>query len=221
MSYGARELTHIAMQNLSMVAYRDLQSAKELLRDLLRSSYEATYGVTMETLRDIAAEDMVKTAIRLCFDRRHYIDGLSEGALAAFPGQEIVCVYHGAQDDKEKEKWKRVWVSAGGKLYNGRMIAHKKDPIWVKISRFHRPYPPFDFGSCMGIDDIDFYECAKMGVIRRKRRFKSSTLKTIRKSQLRETKHANGCLKPVVACVLTIGMAIVIATVSILLKNHY
>jgi hypothetical protein len=34
------------------------------------------------------------------------------------------------------------------------MIALKTDPIWVRISRFGRPFPPFDFNSGMGLRNI-------------------------------------------------------------------
>lgn len=35
------------------------------------------------------------------------------------------------------------------------MIALKSDRVWTNFSRFGRPYPPSDFGSGMGVEDID------------------------------------------------------------------
>ncbi len=57
------------------------------------------------------------------------------------------------------------WLANGGKLYNGRMIAEINDPIWVKISRFGNPYPPFDFNSSMVLDEISRKEAISLGVI--------------------------------------------------------
>lgn len=64
-----------------------------------------------------------------------------------------------------EESWEVRWVRAGGKLYNGRMIARKDDPIWVAISRFDRPWPPFDFMSGKGVADVSIDEAESLGVM--------------------------------------------------------
>lgn len=38
-------------------------------------------------------------------------------------------------------------------------------PVWTAISRFGRPYPPFDFGSGMGTRDVERDEAERLGVI--------------------------------------------------------
>lgn len=85
----------------------------------------------------------------------------SGGALLAFPAQELVRV----RNSKVKREWTARWKAAGGKLYNGRMIALKSDPIWTKLSRFGLPYPPFDFNSGMGVRDISRREAIALGVM--------------------------------------------------------
>lgn len=65
---------------------------------------------------------------------------------------------------KVPRKWERRWADAGGKFFDGRMIALKTDPIWIKISRFDRPYPPFDFGSGMGLRNITREESDALGL---------------------------------------------------------
>lgn len=45
------------------------------------------------------------------------------------------------------------------------MIALKTDPIWVKISRFGQPYPPYDYGSGMGVVDVSRAEAERLGLI--------------------------------------------------------
>ena len=47
------------------------------------------------------------------------------------------------------------------------MIALKGDPIWAAISRFGTPWPPFDFGSGMGVEDIDWEEAVELGVLKK------------------------------------------------------
>jgi hypothetical protein len=85
------------------------------------------------------------------------------GARLAFPAQELVRV-----EEREKPRdWHGKWVDKGGTLYPGnRMIALKDDPIWMKISAFGVPYPPFDYNSGMGVDDISYDEAVELGVIK-------------------------------------------------------
>lgn len=89
------------------------------------------------------------------------IQSNSYGARLAFPAQELVRI----EERERKRDWTRTWQQHGGHLYGGRMIALKGDPIWVKISRFGNPYPPFDFNSGMGVEDVSFDEAVSLGVI--------------------------------------------------------
>jgi len=61
--------------------------------------------------------------------------------------------------------WPMRWEAAGGQFTNGRMAALKTDPIWAAISRFGDPFPPFDYGSGMGLRDIDREEAEALGLI--------------------------------------------------------
>lgn len=71
------------------------------------------------------------------------------------------------QSRKVPREWESRWISKGGKLYAGRMIARKDDSIWTAISRFDRPYPPFDYNSGMGTREIFRDEAEELGVIKR------------------------------------------------------
>ncbi len=67
---------------------------------------------------------------------------------------------------KEPRDWPARWRAAGGQFYgNGRMAALKDDPIWRRISAFGEPTPPFDYGSQMGLSDIDAGEAVELGLI--------------------------------------------------------
>ncbi len=45
-----------------------------------------------------------------------------------------------------------------------RMIALKTSPVWAALSAFGNPYPPFDFGSGMGLDDVEASVCRELGL---------------------------------------------------------
>lgn len=90
-----------------------------------------------------------------------YAMGQDADMLDAFPAQELVRI----EERELPRDWLRRWAEAGGKLFGGRMIALKTDPIWQRISRFGTPYPPFDFGSGMGVEDVSREEAEALGVI--------------------------------------------------------
>ncbi len=82
-------------------------------------------------------------------------------ALDDWPAQELVRLFQ----RKVPRDWRARWTEAGGRLKDGRMIALKTDPIWYNISRFGDPFPPFDYGSGMGLRDIDREEAERLGLI--------------------------------------------------------
>jgi hypothetical protein len=88
---------------------------------------------------------------------------MGEGAIDAFPAYELVR----QEDRKTPRNWTARWREAGGTFYGGRMIALKTDDIWTRINRFGVPWPPFDFGSGMGLEDVDRRTCEKLGLLAR------------------------------------------------------
>lgn len=91
---------------------------------------------------------------------RHQI-GQDPDLLDAFPAQELVRI----EARLEEREWDKIWQDAGGTLFDGRMIARKDSPVWLKISDFGRPWPPFKFGSGMGVDDVARDEAEELGVL--------------------------------------------------------
>jgi hypothetical protein len=99
----------------------------------------------------------------------HHLQALDEDFADAFPAQELVRF----EDRKERRNWHEVWRAHGGTIYpgagldgrEGRLIARKDDPIWSAISRFGHPWPPFDFGSGVGLRDVTREEAVALGVI--------------------------------------------------------
>lgn len=90
-----------------------------------------------------------------------HVQQSSLGARLSSPALELVRL----EERQSKRDWLPIWQNSGGQFYAGRMIALKEDPVWVKISRFGVPYPPFDYGSGMGTRSVDYETCIELGVI--------------------------------------------------------
>jgi len=88
--------------------------------------------------------------------------GQDPAILDAFPAQEL----YREQSRHVPRRWRAIWGSHRGAEYRGRMIARKNDPIWMAISRFGNPYPPFDYNSGMGIRDVSRRDAEALGVIK-------------------------------------------------------
>ena len=82
--------------------------------------------------------------------------------LDLWPAQELVRVF---ARRVPRGTWKQRWAEAGGKLHGGRMIALKTSPVWTNLSRFGQPYPPYDYGSGMGVVDISREEAERLGLV--------------------------------------------------------
>lgn len=92
--------------------------------------------------------------------------GQDAAILDAYPCQELIRLWEPKGGPEARRDWPQRWIDAGGVFYDeGRMIAAKDDPIWKAISRFGRPWPPFDYNSGMGLEDIDRDEAEQLGVI--------------------------------------------------------
>jgi len=95
------------------------------------------------------------------FEYGRWKSGQSEALRRAYPARELLRI----EGRRVPRNWRLRWVEAGGRFYGGRMVALKDSPIWTAISRFGRPWPPFDFGSGMGVAEIDRDEAIDLGVI--------------------------------------------------------
>lgn len=103
-----------------------------------------------------------------------WLADMNPDALENEPCYELIRV----MDRMEIRNWPQIWADAGGAFYDGagsnddypnapgRMIAKKTDPIWTRISRFNTPWPPFDWGSGMGLRDIGIDEAEAFGIVK-------------------------------------------------------
>ena len=143
-------------------------SASEIRRDLRKvissTGYRPPEGKE-GTLQDLYSKRRLDTIIRTNVEQARgymrHLDGMKPGAFAAFPGQELIRV----RERKEKRDWATRWKNAGGQFYNGRMIALRDDPIWERISVFGNPFPPFDWGSGMGVRAVSRRDSIALGAV--------------------------------------------------------
>lgn len=105
---------------------------------------------------------IVNTQLAMAYGHANWVSAMEPAVLRAFPAWELV-----RQTAKRVPRdWRRRWSEAGGQFYEGRMIALKTDPIWLRLSRFGRPYPPFDFNSGMTVEDVRRRHALALGVMR-------------------------------------------------------
>ncbi len=93
--------------------------------------------------------------------------GSTQEELKQWPAWELVRIY----ERDEKRDWFARWMIAGGKIYGGRMIAFKGDPVWGEVGSSGNfedaldvDFPPFAFNSGMGWDDVSREDCRRFGI---------------------------------------------------------
>jgi len=138
------------------------QTLREALREL--GYHPGTHGPVPGSLQDFSSDRRIKVIIDTNTDQAlgygQHIAGQSPVLLDAFPAQEL----YRQRASRMERPWTSIWQDHGGTLHGGRMIALKNDPIWTAISRFNRPYPPFDFGSGMWVRDVSRKDALSLGV---------------------------------------------------------
>lgn len=98
---------------------------------------------------------------------RQRLDAVKPGALVAFPAQELVRTRQRRVPRNWSVRWNEAARAVGWKGVlrdEFRHVALKTSPIWIKISRFGTPYPPFDFNSGMSVKNISASECRRIGL---------------------------------------------------------
>ena len=144
----------------------DLSKIRMGFRDELRRMHYAPEAGKEGTIHDLFSQAridvIVKTNVAQARGYMQYAEGMGPGAFAAFPAQEFTRV---AERSKPRKDWPQRWKAAGGRTFGGRMIALKDDPVWTNLSVFGNPYPPFDWGSGMGVMDVDADTAIELGLI--------------------------------------------------------
>ena len=161
--------------------YTNPVTVRKALKDILESvGYEAKEG-EVGTLKDLRTYQrlhlIVETNLRMAQGYANYRRHTTPEALAQFPAAEFTRIYarrvprgtHQAKDGHivvdNPNYWRDRWLRAGGHLYEGKMIALKGDPVWVKVSRFKLPYGPPDFNSGYGQLQVKRKEAIRLGLL--------------------------------------------------------
>jgi len=144
----------------------DLSKIRMMIRDDLRRANYTPEPGQQDTIHDLFSQArldvIIKTNVAQARGYMQFAEGMSPGAFAAFPAQEFTRIRHSR---KPRQDWPQRWAKAGGKTYGGRMIALKDDPVWERLSVFGNPFPPFDWGSGMGVLDVDRKTAIQLGLI--------------------------------------------------------
>ena len=106
--------------------------------------------------------------IQLCIDTfqsltngfEHWFHEPSEDYKEQYPVWELTKV----MQVEESVNWTEKWQDCGGKIYSSnRMAAPIDDSIWLKMSDFGLPFPPFTLNSGMGWQPVSRQEFLDLG----------------------------------------------------------
>ena len=147
----------------------DVPTARLQLKQFLTKIGYSPAPEDAGTIKDLRTDRrlnlILKTNTEMAQGFGYWQQGQQEGALEAFPAQEL----YRAEDREKKREWRARWEGAGGRFFGGRMIAAKDDAVWQEIANAEdglgNPYPPFAFGSGMDVRDIARSEAIELGVI--------------------------------------------------------
>ena len=109
---------------------------------------------------------ILKTNVQQARGWAQFTEGTTPGALLAYPAQRLVRV----RQRRMPRNWAARWKDAGDAVgWQGacrdEFVALKLSPIWAKLSRFGMPYPPFDFNSGMGVEDVGRRKARELGLL--------------------------------------------------------
>ena len=124
------------------------------------------------TIKDLYTKSrldvMMKTNADQAKGYASHVRATTTGAMLAFPAYELVRV----ERRKLQRNWDERWTNAAKAVgFEGvfrdtsKKIALKTSPIWVRLSRFRNPFPPFDFNSGMGVRDVRKSVCREIGLL--------------------------------------------------------
>ena len=161
-----RELIGKAVDTAKRNPNEALVSQEKFISEMKSYLRGRGYAVDGTALTDIVSRRRLGLIYKMNYEEAReyakYTRGQDSDALYMFPAQEFLRV---EPRRVPRTDWQTRWRAAGGKLYGGRMVALKSSDVWRNLSRFDRPYPPFDFGSGMGVEDIDRDEAIALGLL--------------------------------------------------------
>lgn len=91
----------------------------------------------------------------------HWEKEIDPEILDAFPATEL----HQFADLRFPRDWQSAWMRAGGRVDDGRMVARKDDPVWLQLSDFGYPFPPFSMEFAVDMRDVDYADAIALDVV--------------------------------------------------------
>ena len=166
------KILYAMRQNLSELA-RGGKSESEIRRDIREYLGSIGYdsGDNRGTIKDLMTKARLDVMMRTNVDQAKgyasHLQATSRVAILTRPAYKLVRV----KQRKMPRDWGARWTAAAQKVgwegvaRNGEMIALKTSPIWTALSRFGNPFPPFDFNSGMGVEDVKKSYCREIGLL--------------------------------------------------------
>lgn len=109
---------------------------------------------------------ILKTNVQQARGWAQFMEGTTPGALLAYPAQRLVRVRQRRMPRDWSARWKEAGDAVGWEGANrDAPVALKLSPIWARLSRFGTPYPPFDFNSGMGVEDVGRRKARELGLL--------------------------------------------------------
>jgi hypothetical protein len=154
----------------------DMASARLAIKRMIAElEIEAPSEKEAGTITDLGSNSRIglvlETNLAMARGFGQYRESMDPEVLAAWPAFELIRVGY----RKVPREWIVIWDQARLSLGNrttatnaeatGRMVAKKGDPIWLAISDFGQPWPPFKYRSGMGLEDVIYDEAVQLGVI--------------------------------------------------------
>ncbi len=157
---------HVAME---IAAGRmSLPEGRRKLREFLAAIGYEPAADDAGTLKDLTSRRRLDVALQTNADLAAGWAQRKAGLLdIANPGQEL----YRAKQARVPRDWASRWAEAAaavnyeGVARGGQMVALKTSPIWVELSRFGYPYPPFDFNSGMWVRPVSDDDCEALGLL--------------------------------------------------------
>lgn len=152
----------------------DLSRLRMQMREYLQRGGYAPQRGEEGTVKDLLSKSRLDAIIKTNVDQArgfiNYASGIEPGAFAAFPAQKLQRIQRRTHPRQDwPERWRQAMDKVGGKectvAPDGRMVALKTSPVWAALSVFGLPYPPFDWGSGMGVVDVSKDEAIKLGLV--------------------------------------------------------
>ena len=150
---------------------RGLEESRKLLEQMLTDQNYQPLPGQEGTIKDLSSMQRIQTSLRtnvsLLQGWGQKNRGLLGGAVAAFPGWELVRFL----SRKAPRDWRERFERAGGEVSaGGRMIALKDDPVWEELGNgdddsIGTDYPPFAYNSGMGWRQVSKQEMLALGLI--------------------------------------------------------